>query len=110
MKKILKSSIIFLASAALFASCQPEELKPQAPETFTLTINATAEDAANAADTKTYIDGTQVYWHDTEAMAAIIFKADGSSYNGETYNNENKFQSTTFTPSDENKKVNLHSR
>lgn len=89
MKKFYKPLCLIAAIAAMsLTSCQKETLKPAEEGTTTLTVHATVEDVANA--TKTYIDGTQVYWDTDEQMKVV---------NLETYD---EYNSDGFTASDNN--------
>lgn len=90
MKTYFKYFMSMAAAVVALSSCQKEIESKDAPAkekgVLSITVKATQEALKSEAGTKTYIDGTSVFWGTGEYMKIGVFDGEGTAWG--TSNNE----------------------
>ncbi len=86
MKNIINRIFLSFATLAALISCNKENMTEQTSgSSYELSVKASVENLANETDTRTYIDGTQILWSESEKMT--VFLINGTDVSSATSSN-----------------------
>ena len=86
MKNIINRIFLPFATLAALISCNKENMTEQTSgSSYELSVKASVENLANETDTRTYIDGTQILWSESEKMT--VFLINGTDVSSATSSN-----------------------
>lgn len=94
MKNIINRIFLPFATLAALISCNKENMTEQTSgSSYELSVKASVENLANETDTRTYIDGTQILWSESEKMTVFLINGtDVSSATSSDFLGANKSQ------------------